>query len=392
MKYHLSLILLILIMVLLGGCNDNPFTKSNSGYKDAIPMTTKNEADSAQKKPSDINTDITLEKKASWALGINYAWSNTNGFGYDFSDSNWTKNWDKIQSDINTMQSKGVKSLRWWVFAGLDKAPLWSGTERGSTVTGLPDHWIEHMVAATNYANKQGIKIYWCLLSYDLALNYNSQTHDDIIDNPDVQTSYINNALIPIIEALKDNTGVMGWDIINEPEWIIRANDGGDPNHDARRVFTLDQLRSFVERNVNQIHLLGAKQPVSVGSASAKWSGKQYSFWTGLGLDFYDFHWYDWYTPYFDPSTTDAQSLGLDKPILIGEVMSDPSTEYSGSTVPKNHQSLAERVHSHGYAGYMPWAWSDSQHNASQTITPYFNNINTEHLKAVPITDSKHKE
>lgn len=372
MKLYFSVCIVILISaILMQGCSGSKIGNA------AGPGTAVGSTEAVE--PTGSGDGLALRKLPGFALGMNYAWSNPNGFGNDFSDANWSEHWAAMQSDLDAMQSKGVQIVRWWVFAGLDQAPLWSGTGRGSTVTGLPEHWVEHMAAAADYANSRGIRIYWCLLSFDLALNYNTQTHDDIIDNPAVQASYMENAVKPIIEALKDHEGVMGWDIINEPEWIIRAEDGGDPKHDARRVFSLDQLRSFVQNNAAQIHALGAKQPVSTGSASAKWSGNQYTFWKGLGLDFYDVHWYDWYTAHFDPSRTDVSSLGLDKPVFIGEVMSDPSVQYSGSTLPKNHKALAEGVYKHGYAGYMPWAWTDSENKASDTIVPFFEQMRSDH-------------
>jgi len=71
--------------------------------------------------------------------------------------------------------------------------------------------------------------------------------------------------------------------------------------------------------------------------------------------------------------------LGLDKPVLIGEVMANPSTQYSGATTPRNHQALIEGVYKHGYAGYMPWAWTDSNSNTSSTIAPYFKNTAAQH-------------
>jgi hypothetical protein len=405
MKYMgLAIAILCGISFLITGCsNGNEGEKTNFVEKSASvekkrspveerlapvqgnPGRTVVEPSSATDRLAHVEARIPWMGQSIWALGVNYAWSNPSGFGYDFSDANWKENWGKIQTDIDMMQSRGVTTLRWWVFAGLDQAPLWSGTDRGSTVTGLPDNWTSHMVAAADYAHSRGIKIYWCLTSFDLALSYNSQTHDDIIDNAKVQASYLEYAVKPIVNALKSNPGVMGWDMINEPEWIIRAEDGGDPKSDARRVFSLQQVRSFVANNVSTIHSLGAVQPVSVGSASAKWNGKQFTFWTGLGLDFYDIHWYDWYTPYFDPSVTEASVLGLDKPVLIGEVMSDPSNQYSGATSPRNHLALAEGVFKHGYAGYMPWAWTDSNHNTSGTIAPHFQKIAEQHPEIAQI-------
>jgi len=36
-------------------------------------------------------------------------------------------------------------------------------------------------------------------------------------------TDYINNALIPMLEGLDHNDNLIGWEVMNEPEWLTEG-------------------------------------------------------------------------------------------------------------------------------------------------------------------------
>ncbi len=286
-----------------------------------------------------------------WPLGVNYAW---NAWGNDFSDNGWATHFESIKSQLNDMAAQGSYAVRWWVFCDMYAAPLFSSSGESGLCTGLPSKWIDHMVEVADYAKSKNMKIYWCFTSFDVAKKGKAWDHDSIISDPAVRKSFIDNAVKPIVQALGNHEGVMGWDVVNEPEWMIDSADGGDPSGECES-FPLATVRAFVKDVVDCVHTY-AKQPVSVGSASMKWIGAQYDFWTGLGLDFYDFHWYDWATPYFNPCTKTASSLGLDKPIMIGEMMPD----VSGSSLKMTHKQVLEAILKNGYCGYLMWSWTDT--------------------------------
>jgi O-glycosyl hydrolase len=313
-----------------------------------------------------------------WPVGDNYAWLN---WGTDFSNTNWASNFTTIKSDLDTMYSRGVRVVRWWVFTDFQSSPLWSGTDRGSTCTGLPANWTVNMKAVCDYAATKGMKFYFCLSSFDMAKTAHAWHHDDVISDATVRTSFINNAVIPVVSALAANAGVFGWDIVNEPEWMIQASDNGGADTTCTQ-FSLAQVRAYAQAMATAIHA-NASQPVSVGSASLKWCSKKggysYDYWSGIGLDFYDAHFYDWMTASgYDPVQTTAASWKLDKPVMVGEALSDPST-YSGTLNPKNYQTFAEALYKNGYAGLLAWAWTDTANNCQNTINPYLNNFLAAH-------------
>jgi hypothetical protein len=315
-----------------------------------------------------------MDGKKLYPVGVNYAWYN---WSYEFSDNNWASNFARIKSDIDTMSTKGVRALRWWVFPDLAYGPIWSGANEGSLCTGLPDKWVDHMKETCDYALSKNVKIYWTITSFDCARNDDSVDHDDIIDNPVVLQSFLDNAMKPILQKLGDHQGVMGWDIINEPEWIVNKADNGEPNGKGES-FPLSAMRNYIKTTCAYIHQY-AKQPVSFGSANMKWLGAQYDLWDDLGLDFYDFHWYDWATPYFNPTTTPASSLNLDKPVIIGEMMPDAKSSSLGMT----HKQVLDAIYRNGYAGYLLWSWNDGAYDCKPYIGNDFIDFGREHSDVV---------
>ena len=61
-----------------------------------------------------------MDGSTLYPVGVNYAWYN---WSYEFSDNNWTSNFTRIKSDLDTMSTKGIHSLRWWVFPDLAYGP-----------------------------------------------------------------------------------------------------------------------------------------------------------------------------------------------------------------------------------------------------------------------------
>jgi len=99
-------------------------------------------------------------------------------------------------------------------------------------------------------------------------------------------------------------------EVINEPEWCM--GEQGDPCTTEQCVAVADMQR-FVARVAAAVHSHGSRMPVTLGSASLKWSGGQYQWWSaaaiqsadnvdGGTLDFFNVHYYSWMEPYdWDP-------------------------------------------------------------------------------------------
>ena len=113
---------------------------------------------------------------------------------------------------------------------------------------------------------------------------------------------------------------------MNEPEW--RMDRAGLPG---------DKVRDFVRRAAELAHE-HARQPVTVGSASAA----DLRRWRGLGLDFYQYHYYEHMNG--DPGPGSAR---LDRPCVLGEF---------GTAGRRPAEFYLDAALRGGLAG--AWAWS----------------------------------
>ena len=154
---------------------------------------------------------------------------------------------------------------------------------------------------------------------------------------------------------------ILSWELMNEPEWAISDLPSGAVNANMNPV-TMQQFWSFASSASSVIHFY-TPDLVTVGSAALKWN----KVWTDsfaanrglpqLHLDFYQTHYYQWMdccstndsvlgTTTWSPLTQKVSTLGLDKPIVVGEVHTP--TGMGGA--------MLDTILANGYAGV--WGWS----------------------------------
>jgi len=136
--------------------------------------------------------------------------------------------------------------------------------------------------------------------------------------------------------------------VINEPEWAISGADayGDAPFTPQTTVETVThgEMETFV-RDVIAALRAESGLPITVGSAAAKWPRA----WSGVDVDFYTIHIYDWINMQW-PYSASATELGLmGKPVVIGEF---PVNGLTG--VP--YSQMVESWYGNGYAGALGWA------------------------------------
>jgi hypothetical protein len=142
----------------------------------------------------------------------------------------------------------------------------------------------------------------------------------------------------PIAERWGGEPAIAAWDLCNEPEWATLGLGTLDP----RRALSRRQMRAFLGDLVSTFRSR-ARQPLTVGLASARWLG----FVEGLGLDLYQVHWYE----SLDPVATLARPVatrGLDRPLLLGEFPT------RGASLPP--AAIAAKAAAAGYSGALAWS------------------------------------
>jgi hypothetical protein len=84
--------------------------------------------------------------------------------------------------------------------------------------------------------------------------------------------------------------------------------------------------------------------------------------WLGLGMDFYQYHYYDWMEPWY-PFDIHFDQLGLDKPCIIGEF---PTSNSNISL-----DTYLETAWSNDYAGIFGWSYKSGDEFSNFTCQPY---------------------
>ncbi len=319
---------------------------------------------------------ILVNGQPYFLLGADYPWVN---YGNDFGSNAWgsygVHSGGSYASDFADMKSKAVHVARWWVFAdgraGMNFAS--DGTPLGVQPVVYADLSQALTIAQQN-------NIYLDLVLFDVSLlaqptyvgGVQMGGHADLLTNPAKRSALVNNVIAPLAKRFGSNPMVISWELMNEPEWAISDLPRPAFNQNYTPV-TMSQFWAFGSAASQIIHL-STTQDVTVGSAALKWN----QVWTDafaiekglptLGLDFYQTHYYQWMdccstiddpdlgTTTWSPLTQPVSALGLDKPIVVGEIHTP-----TGSAGPQLDAILAN-----GYAG--AWAWSYKYTNTGDQL------------------------
>lgn len=352
-----------------------------------------------------------------WYLsGVNVPWQG-GGFGADFATvEEWgqhTYSPEATEQMFANLQAKGVNSVRWWVFADGRGAPEFNATS-GGRVTGLDSTTLSSMASAIGLAAEYDIYIVFNLWSFDMLFADGTPAthgehgggHRDLIVDQTTRRSFIDKALLPMLRyavpgsqyTIGTHPAVLGWDIINEPEWGI--SEAGALDQRIAQPVSLAEMQRFVAEVSGAIHR-NSNQLVTVGSAAMKWNadlglGVQANFWKDAALtpydaegklDFYQIHYYGWMNGdsnwSYSPLRMSWAAAGFDKPTVVGEFSAN-----AGGTG-RSVSGLLDGLHEGCYGG--AWAWSyydvDSSGNWSDLAEP-IGQFNTAHANEVSITGS----
>ncbi|MBL8153330.1 MAG: hypothetical protein JNM70_04025 [Anaerolineae bacterium] len=282
----------------------------------------------------------------AYLLGVNYPWLN---YGHDFGENAWGHSGassddsaKEISADFADMQSKGVQVVRWFLFGDGRASPEFDDSGR---VTGFDEFFFVDFDKVLEIAEEHDIFLMPVLFDYLLADAAQDVSgvqifgRSKLITDAEVRQSFLDNALKPLLDKYGQNRQIIAWDVINEPEGAMKLAGGAW----AAEAVQPGVMKTFVTEIVSTIHSM-AFQPVTLGSASRKWLIE----WTDVGLDFYQFHYYEHMetdTPFDSP----AADLGLDKPVILGEF---PTKD--------NRRTMSEYLEmtwTNGYAGALAWSY-----------------------------------
>jgi hypothetical protein len=161
--------------------------------------------------------------------------------------------------------------------------------------------------------------------------------HGRTVSDAGCRARLLEHVFAPIFARHRAEPAIWGWDLCNEPEWAVRRVSAHPGSTVRRRDMTV-----FLREAAACAHA-HATQPVTVGLASLQGLGLV----RDAGLDLYQVHWYD-ALQRRSPLETPVASLGLERPLLLGEFPTRGSRRSPAEIV-----AAARRA---GYSGALAWS------------------------------------
>lgn len=278
-------------------------------------------------------------------VGANLPWIR---YGGDFGANAWAPAGlsqhpepDRIVSLFESLRAHGVTTLRWFLLCDGRAGVRFSDS---GLPDGLDDVVVRDVDTALAWAERADLGVlpvlldfHWCLPARIVnGVQLGGRRH--VLARSSARQRLIEFVLRPLFARYSKDSRVHGWDVINEPEWVTL----GVGTWHARRSILPTAMRAYIRDATACAHDL-VVQPVTVGSASTRWL----RLVKGLGLDFYQPHWYDSFEARA-PLARPVEGMGCDRPVVLGEFPTKGSARAPAA--------LIEMARKAGYHGALFWS------------------------------------
>jgi hypothetical protein len=282
---------------------------------------------------------------AFW-IGVNLPWVH---YGGDFGANHWRPSGGVGQPDrraelrevFGQLSGRGVNAVRWFVLAdgraGLEESP-------SGDLIGLDDCVRRDVDAALEELERAGLAAIFVLFDFHwfrrvrLVDGVRTGGRAALAVDPALRPRLLERVVDPLLERYGRHRSILAWDVINEPEWVTR----GTLRLPSPAAVPRGAMRAFIREIVAIIHQR-TTHAATVGSASTQ----TLTLVGGLGLDVYQVHWYDRLAKRA-PLDRPVESLGLDRPLILGEFPTRGSALTPGE--------ILGAARTAGYAGALAWS------------------------------------
>jgi len=283
----------------------------------------------------------------SFVLGANLPWVR---YGGDFGANAWSPQGglasragdrQRVADVLARLADTGVTRLRWFFFCDLRAGVRFSSDGRPLEIQ--PEAWRD-IDAAITLVGRAGFTLMPVLFDFHLCKprrmvnGVQTSGRGRLIGHADLRSDLVDNVVSPLIANYGHAPEIAAWDLFNEPEWATF----GVGTWNVVSSVSRSAMRAFIAAATERAHQV-SRQPVTVGTASAL----TLDLVRGLGLDFYQPHWYDRFEARA-PLERDTSALDCDGPVVLGEF---PTCNSS-----RTPDELADAAERHGYAGAYFWS------------------------------------
>lgn len=315
------------------------------------------------------NGRITHRGSPLYLHGANYPWMVVEGksnYGLDFGFNVWGSHRgvsafrDDVDRDFHAMSRLGFNTVRWFVFT--DGRGGIRYDDRLMPVA-PSEKCLDDLRCAADIAAMHGIRLILVLFDFLLLFDLNPHHRESkarMFLNSDGRGMLLDNVLRPVITELAHHPGILAWEVMNEPDWVIKELD---PNR--KEVSSPVPLATFMEfvRSTSDLVHVQSDALVTVGGGRIKfmhvWDGDEY------GIDFIQVHTYnDFLQERFDEKLFGRSytQLGLKRPLLIGEYATRAGEMHPGLLEARSAIALKEYLNfaiENDYAGALYWSYKD---------------------------------
>jgi hypothetical protein len=295
--------------------------------------------------------------------GMNLAWIS---FSADLTSLNTTE----FTKALDQISNGGGNAMRWWLHTNGVYSPKFAG----DSVSTPAANELANLKKGLDLAYARGMGLIMCLWSFDMLRTNIGSTYLNrnllLLQDTVKLQAYINNDLIPMLQAVGNHPAVICWEVFNEPEGMSNEFGWTDIAH-----VPMSQIQRFVNRVAGTVHREVPTAKVSNGCWSfyaGSDQGSNYNYYTDERLiaaggdaqgtlDFYMVHYYDWGGTVISPFHHPASYWEVDKPLVIAEFSAhgpytgiDPKTAYN-------------YLYNNGYAGGLSWTWTGHDGNGNVT-------------------------